>query len=56
MSDGYAEVHGDIASQRKIIRERKTQLDKPVVGGTAKQQRVAMRRVKRSPVWTFCFC
>ena len=49
MTSGYQEVYSDVASQRKSISEKRKQLNQPVVGGSAKQQRIVMRRVVRSP-------
>ena len=49
MSTGYQEIYGEIGSQRKQISNQRSELAKPVVQGTAKQRRVVMRRVKRTP-------
>ena len=49
MTDGYVEIKGDIASKRGQISQRREQLARPVVSGTAKQRRIAMRRVVRTP-------
>lgn len=56
MTNGYEEVYADVASQRegisgtrRQILERRQQWAKPVVSGSAKQRRIAMRRVVRTP-------
>lgn len=49
MTDNYGEIYGKIKSQRAIVEERRKQLGKPVVSGTAKQRRILMRRVRKTP-------
>ena len=49
MTNGYEKVRQDIAGQRGQIAERRRSLAKSVVGGSAKQRRISMRRVVRTP-------